>query len=91
MNLINPEEQNENGLSPELGKEKPELTSEKVNDSLVNNETAEEKDSSDSPNEMSFNEVLLERDEFLNLLQSVKADFDNYKKQTKKRITETVN
>ena len=89
MNLINPEEQNENGLSPELGKEKPELTSEKVNDSLVNNETAEEKDSSDSPNEMSFNEVLLERDEFLNLLQSVKADFDNYKKQTKKRITET--
>ena len=94
MNLINPEQQNENGLSPELEEEKSQDTSEQehkeqVDDSLINDETAEQNDHSDVSIEMSFDEILLERDEFLNLLQSVKADFDNYQKQTKKRITET--
>ena len=94
MNLINPEEQKDNGLSSELEEEtsqessEPEY-SEETEDSIKPIESTEENSSSDAWNEMSIDEILAERDEFLNLLQSVKAEFDNYQKQTKKRITET--
>ncbi len=96
MNSINSEEQNENGISPELEEEEPQNNSEQehkeneqADDVSSVSETAEEINNSDDTNDLSFDEILLERDEYLNLLQSVKAEFDNYQKQTKKRITET--
>ena len=94
MNLINPEEQKDNGLSSELEEETSQESSEReyseeTEDSIKPIESTEENSSSDAWNEMSIDEILAERDEFLNLLQSVKAEFDNYRKQTKKRITET--
>ena len=94
MNLINPEEQKDNGLSSELEQETSQESSEReyseeTEDSIKPIESTEENSSSDAWNEMSIDEILAERDEFLNLLQSVKAEFDNYQKQTKKRITET--
>lgn len=94
MNLINPEEQKDNGLSSELEEETSQESSEReyseeTEDSIKPIESTEENSSSDAWNEMSIDEILAERDEFLNLLQSVKAEFDNYQKQTKKRITET--
>ena len=94
MNLINPEEQKDNGLSSELEEETSQESSEReyseeTEDSIKPIESTEENSSSDTWNEMSIDEILAERDEFLNLLQSVKAEFDNYQKQTKKRITET--
>ena len=94
MNLINPEEQKDNGLSSELEEETSQESSEReyseeTKDSIKPIESTEENSSSDTWNEMSIDEILAERDEFLNLLQSVKAEFDNYQKQTKKRITET--
>lgn len=94
MNSINPEEQNENGFSPELKEEKSQNVSEqepneKVDDLSINKEIEKESNNSDTSIEMSFDEISLERDEYLNLLQSVKAEFDNYKKRTDKRITET--
>lgn len=96
MNSINSEEQNENGTSPEFEEEELQNTSEQehkkneqADDVSSVGETAEESHNSDDSMELSFNEILLERDEYLNLLQSVKAEFDNYQKQTKKRITET--
>ena len=94
MNLINPEEQKDNGLSSELEEETSQESSEReyseeIEDSIKPIESTEENSSSDAWNEMSIDEILAERDEFLNLLQSVKAEFDNYQKQTKKRITET--
>ena len=51
--------------------------------------TEEENNLSDESPELLFDEILSERDEYLSLLQSVKAEFSNYQKQTKKRITET--
>jgi len=94
VNLINPEEQKDNGLSSELEEETSQESSEReyseeTEDSIKPIESTEENSSSDAWNEMSIDEILAERDEFLNLLQSVKAEFDNYQKQTKKRITET--
>jgi molecular chaperone GrpE len=94
VNSINPEEQNENGLSPELKEEKSQNVSEQeyneqVDDLSINNESEKESNNSDTSIEMSFDEISLERDEYLHLLQSVKAEFDNYKKRTDKRITET--
>ena len=94
MNLINPEEQKDNGLSSELEEETSQESSEReyseeTEDSIKPIESTEENSSPDAWNEMSIDEILAERDEFLNLLQSVKAEFDNYQKQTKKRITET--
>ena len=94
MNLINPEEQKDNGLSSEFEEETSQESSEReyseeTEDSIKPIESTEENSSSDTWNEMSIDEILAERDEFLNLLQSVKAEFDNYQKQTKKRITET--
>ena len=94
MNSINPEEQNENGFSPEHKEEKSQNISEqepneKVDDLSINKEIEKESNNSDTSIEMSFDEISLERDEYLNLLQSVKAEFDNYKKRTDKRITET--
>ena len=94
MNLINPEEQKDNGLLSELEEEMSQESSEReyseeTEDSIKPIESTEENSSSDAWNEMSIDEILAERDEFLNLLQSVKAEFDNYQKQTKKRITET--
>tara|TARA_B100000475_G_scaffold58783_1_gene41284 strand:+ start:2481 stop:3071 length:591 start_codon:yes stop_codon:yes gene_type:complete len=94
VNLINPEEQKDNGLSSELEEEMSQESSEReyseeTEDSIKPIESTEENSSSDAWNEMSIDEILAERDEFLNLLQSVKAEFDNYQKQTKKRITET--
>ena len=94
MNLINPEEQKDNGLLSELEEETSQESSEReyseeTEDSIKPIESTEENSSSDAWNEMSIDEILAERDEFLNLLQSVKAEFDNYQKQTKKRITET--
>lgn len=94
MNLINPEEQKDNGLSSELEEETSQESSEReyseeTEDSIKPIESTEENSSSEAWNEMSIDEILAERDEFLNLLQSVKAEFDNYQKQTKKRITET--
>ena len=94
MNLINPEEQKDNGLSSELEEEMSQESSEReyseeTEDSIKSIESTEENSSSDAWNEMSIDDILAERDEFLNLLQSVKAEFDNYQKQTKKRITET--
>ena len=94
MNLINPEEQKDNGLSSELEEETSQESSEReyseeTDDSSKTGEITEEGNNSAVPNEISFAEILSERDEFLNLLQSVKAEFDNYQKQTKKRITET--
>ena len=94
MNLINPEEQKDNGLSSELEEETSQDSSEReyneeTEDSIKPIESTEEHSSSGAWNEMSIDEILAERDEFLNLLQSVKAEFDNYQKQTKKRITET--
>ena len=94
MNLINPEEQKDNGLSSELEEETSQESSEReyseeTEDSIKPIESTEENSSSDAWNEMSIDDILTERDEFLNLLQSVKAEFDNYQKQTKKRITET--
>jgi molecular chaperone GrpE len=94
VNSINPEEQNENGFSPELKEEKSQNVSEqepneKVDDLSINKEIEKESNNSDTSIEMSFDEISLERDEYLNLLQSVKAEFDNYKKRTDKRITET--
>ena len=94
MNLINPEEQKDNGLSSEFEEETSQESSEReyseeTEDSIKPIESTEENSSSDAWNEMSIDDILAERDEFLNLLQSVKAEFDNYQKQTKKRITET--
>ena len=94
MNLINPEEQKENGLSSESMEETLQNNSdqehgEETDDSSKTGEITEEGNNFAVPNEISFAEILSERDEFLNLLQSVKAEFDNYQKQTKKRITET--
>ena len=94
MNLINPEEQKENGLSSESTEEtlqnnSDQEHSEETDDSSKTGEITEEGNNSAVPNEMSIDEILAERDEFLNLLQSVKAEFDNYQKQTKKRISET--
>jgi len=96
VNSINSEEQNENGTSPEFEEEELQNTSEQehkkteqADDVSSVGETTEESHNSDDSMELSFNEILLERDEYLNLLQSVKAEFDNYQKQTKKRITET--
>jgi|TARA_B100001540_G_scaffold61412_1_gene55240 molecular chaperone GrpE len=94
VNLINPEEQKDNGLSSELEEETSQESSEReyseeTEDSIKPIESTEENSSSDAWNEMSIDDILAERDEFLNLLQSVKAEFDNYQKQTKKRITET--
>ncbi len=96
MNSINSEEQNENGTSPQFEEEELQNTSEQehkkneqADDVSSVGKTAEESNNSDDATELSFNEILLERDEYLNLLQSVKAEFDNYQKQTKKRITET--
>ena len=94
MNLINPEEQKENGLSSESTEEtlqnnSDQEHSEETDDSSKTGEITEEGNNFAVPNEISFAEILSERDEFLNLLQSVKAEFDNYQKQTKKRITET--
>jgi len=62
---------------------------EETDDSSKTGEITEEGNNFAVPNEISFAEILSERDEFLNLLQSVKAEFDNYQKQTKKRISET--
>ena len=94
MNLINPEEQKENGLSSEPTEETLQNNSdqehgEEPDDSSKTGEITEEGNNFAVPNEISFAEILSERDEFLNLLQSVKAEFDNYQKQTKKRISET--
>ena len=94
MNLINPEEQKENGLSSEPTEEMLQNNSdqedgEETDDSSKSGEITEEGNNFAVPNEISFAEILSERDEFLNLLQSVKAEFDNYQKQTKKRISET--
>lgn len=94
MNLINPEEQNDNGLSSEsmeetLQNNSDQEHSEETDDSSKTGEITEEGNNFAVPNEISFAEILSERDEFLNLLQSVKAEFDNYQKQTKKRISET--
>ncbi|MCH2694178.1 MAG: nucleotide exchange factor GrpE [Acidobacteriia bacterium] len=94
MNLINPEEQKENGLSSESTEETLQNNSdqehgEETDDSSKTGEITEEGNNFAVPNEISFAEILSERDEFLNLLQSVKAEFDNYQKQTKKRISET--
>ena len=94
MNLINPEEQKENGLSSESMEETLQNNSdqehgEETDDSSKTGEITEEGNNFAVPNEISFAEILSERDEFLNLLQSVKAEFDNYQKQTKKRISET--
>ena len=94
MNLINPEEQKENGLSSESMEETLQNNSdqedgEETDDSSKSGEITEEGNNFAVPNEISFAEILSERDEFLNLLQSVKAEFDNYQKQTKKRISET--
>jgi len=94
VNLINPEEQKENGLSSESTEETLQNNSdqehgEETDDSSKTGEITEEGNNFAVPNEISFAEILSERDEFLNLLQSVKAEFDNYQKQTKKRISET--
>ena len=94
MNLINPEEQKEDGLSSESTEEtlqnnSDQEHSEETDDSSKTGEITEEGNNFAVPNEISFAEILSERDEFLNLLQSVKAEFDNYQKQTKKRISET--
>tara|TARA_Y100000817_G_scaffold313078_1_gene308331 strand:- start:688 stop:1278 length:591 start_codon:yes stop_codon:yes gene_type:complete len=94
VNLINPEEQKENGLSSESMEETLQNNSdqehgEETDDSSKTGEITEEGNNFAVPNEISFAEILSERDEFLNLLQSVKAEFDNYQKQTKKRISET--
>jgi|TARA_B100001758_G_scaffold246101_1_gene260451 molecular chaperone GrpE len=94
VNLINPEEQKENGLSSEPTEETLQNNSdqehgEETDDSSKTGEITEEGNNFAVPNEISFAEILSERDEFLNLLQSVKAEFDNYQKQTKKRISET--
>ena len=94
MNLINPEEQKESGLSSESMEETLQNNSdqehgEETDDSSKTGEITEEGNNFAVPNEISFAEILSERDEFLNLLQSVKAEFDNYQKQTKKRISET--
>ena len=94
MNLINPEEQKENGLSSESTEEtlqnnSDQEHSEETDDSSKTGEITEEGNNFAVPNKISFADILSERDEFLNLLQSVKAEFDNYQKQTKKRITET--
>ena len=94
MNLINPEQQKENGLSSEsmeetLQNNSDQEHSEETDDSSKTGEITEEGNNFAVPNEISFAEILSERDEFLNLLQSVKAEFDNYQKQTKKRISET--
>ena len=94
MNLINSEEQKENGLSSEPTEETLQNNSdqehgEETDDSSKTGEITEEGNNFAVPNEISFAEILSERDEFLNLLQSVKAEFDNYQKQTKKRISET--
>ena len=94
MNLINPEEQKENGLSSEPTEETLQNNSdqehgEETDDSSKTGEITEEGNYFAVTNDISFAEILSERDEFLNLLQSVKAEFDNYQKQTKKRISET--
>ena len=96
MNLMNPEEQN-NDCSPiDFEEDASQSTSDREfnKDELVDAVssdvgTEEENNLSDESPELLFDEILSERDEYLNLLQSVKAEFSNYQKQTKKRITET--
>ena len=96
MNLMNPEEQN-NDCSPidfEEDASQSTLDREFNKDELVDAVssdvgTEEENNLSDESPELLFDEILSERDEYLSLLQSVKAEFSNYQKQTKKRITET--
>ena len=96
MNLMNPEEQN-NDCSPiDFEEDASQSTSDREfnKDELVDAVssdvgTEEENNLSDESPELLFDEILSERDEYLSLLQSVKAEFSNYQKQTKKRITET--
>ena len=93
---MNPEEQN-NDCSPiDFEEDASQSTSDREfnKDELVDAVssdvgTEEENNFSDESPELLFDEILSERDEYLNLLQSVKAEFSNYQKQTKKRITET--
>ena len=96
MNLINPEEQNNDSNPIEFEEEAPQSTSDRefnegehVDAASSDVGTEEENNLSDESPELLFDEILSERDEYLNLLQSVKAEFSNYQKQTKKRITET--
>ena len=63
MNSINPEEQNENGFSPELKEEKSQNVSEqepneKVDDLSINKEIEKESNNSDTSIEMSFDKTL---------------------------------
>ncbi len=96
MNLMNPEEQN-NDCSPiDFEEDASQSTSDREfnKDELVDAVSSdvgpeEENNLSDESPELLFDEILSERDEYLSLLQSVKAEFSNYQKQTKKRITET--
>jgi len=96
VNLMNPEEQN-NDCSPiDFEEDASQSTSDREfnKDELVDAVssdvgTEEENNLSDESPELLFDEILSERDEYLSLLQSVKAEFSNYQKQTKKRITET--
>ncbi|MEC7909253.1 MAG: nucleotide exchange factor GrpE [Actinomycetota bacterium] len=93
---MNPEEQN-NDCSPiDFEEDASQSTSDREfnKDELVDAVssdvgTEEENNLSDESPELLFDEILSERDEYLSLLQSVKAEFSNYQKQTKKRITET--
>ncbi|MAT63181.1 MAG: nucleotide exchange factor GrpE [Dehalococcoidia bacterium] len=93
---MNPEEQN-NDCSPiDFEEDASQSTSDREfnKDELVDAVSSdvgpeEENNLSDESPELLFDEILSERDEYLSLLQSVKAEFSNYQKQTKKRITET--
>ena len=100
MNSLGPEEKHENETSHEIPEEQRQdiaangmESEQKPDDDLIDSssESEIEKDVDDIEplTGISIDEILLERDEYLNLLQSVKAEFDNYKKRTDKRIDET--
>ena len=105
MNSVDPEEVDQeetecNDVSHETSKENlqnvsddvipsKKETNEEVNDLSFDEVPQEEISNTESLTDISIDEILLERDEYLSLLQSIKAEFDNYKKRIDKRIDET--
>ena len=81
-------EENLQNVSDDVIPSKKE-TNEEVNDLSFDEVPQEEISNTESLTDISIDEILLERDEYLSLLQSIKAEFDNYKKRTDKRIDET--
>tara|TARA_Y100001970_G_scaffold213774_1_gene261332 strand:+ start:2049 stop:2657 length:609 start_codon:yes stop_codon:yes gene_type:complete len=100
VNSLGPEEKHENETSHEIpeeqrqdiaanGMESEQKPDDDLIDSSAESEIEKDVDDIEPLTGISIDEILLERDEYLNLLQSVKAEFDNYKKRTDKRIDET--